>query len=395
MNQPPLVAHIIYRLGVGGLENGLVNLIGRMPDHRYRHAVICLKDATDFRNRLPPDVPVYELHRREGQDFGLYLRVYRLLRSLRPAIVHTRNLAALECQLPAWLACVPVRVHGEHGWDVFDPDGENRKYQWLRRAFRVLVRRYIPLSRHLEEYLRDRIGVPESRITRICNGVDTARFHPGPEGRAVIPGCPFGAAPGLVLLGTVGRMHGVKDQITLVRGFLKLLERRPSLREKLRLVLVGEGPLRSEALEMLRDADAEHLAWLPGERGDVADILRGLDIFILPSRAEGISNTILEAMATGLPVVATEVGGNPELVVDGITGRLVAKQNPEALASALCEYLDQPEKIHAHGGAGLARIEESFSLDGMAARYLAVYDELLCPAGANNNNSLSESRGNP
>jgi sugar transferase (PEP-CTERM/EpsH1 system associated) len=377
MHAPPLVAHIIYRLGVGGLENGLVNLINRMPEDRYRHAVICLKDATDFRRRLPKEVPVYELHRREGQDFGVLLRLYRLLRRLRPALVHTRNLAALECQLPAWLAGVPARVHGEHGWDVFDPEGGNRKYQWLRRVFRVFVQRYIPLSRHLEGYLRERIGVPEARITRICNGVDTAIFHPGTDGKTVISGCPFENAGELILVGTVGRMHGVKDQITLVKAFVSLLARRPHLGDRLRLVLVGEGPLRLEALDRLRTAGLEHLAWLPGERSDVADILRGLDIFVLPSQAEGISNTILEAMATGLPVIATAVGGNPELVVDGATGRLVPKEDPEALAMALAGYLDRPDTVPAHGAAGLARIKASFSLDGMASRYMAVYDELL------------------
>ena len=377
MADAPLVVHVIHRLGVGGLENGLVNLINRTPRDRYRHAVVCLKDATDFQRRLAGEVPVYQLHRREGQDFGLYPRLYRLLRRLRPAIVHTRNLAALECQWPAWLARVPARVHGEHGWDVFDPDGTLRKYQWLRRFFRIFIHHYIPLSRHLEGYLRERIKVPDERITRICNGVDTAVFHPGPNGRTAIAGCPFGRAEGLVLVGTVGRMHGVKDQLNLVRGFLRLLEGRPSLRERVRLILVGEGPLRSEAKSLLQSAGAAELAWLPGERGDVAAILRGLDIFVLPSQAEGISNTVLEAMATGLPVVATHVGGNPELVVEGVTGRLVPREDPEALAGALLDYLDQPQRIADHGRAGLARARDCFSLDGMVERYMAVYDQVL------------------
>lgn len=375
MSPPPLIVHIIYRLGVGGLENGLVNLINH--GGRYRHAVVCLKDATEFRQRLPPEVPVYELHRKEGQDFGLYGRVYRLLRELRPALVHTRNLAALECQLPAWWAGVRARVHGEHGWDVFDPEGRNRKYQWLRRAYKPLVQRYIPLSRHLEDYLRERIRVPDSRITRICNGVDTAVFHPPRQGRAPIGGCPFGADGGLVLLGTVGRMHGVKDQLNLVRAFLLLLEQRPERRENLRLILVGDGPLRAEAIALLRAAGAEPLAWLPGGRGDVAAILRGLDIFVLPSQAEGISNTILEAMATGLPVVATAVGGNPELVADGLTGTLVPRQDPAALAAVLARYLDDPDIRRAQGEAGLARVRERFSLDAMVRNYEAVYGQLL------------------
>jgi sugar transferase (PEP-CTERM/EpsH1 system associated) len=378
IQQSPLIAHIIYRLGVGGLENGLVNLINRGPD-RYRHAIICLKDADDFRNRLRGDVPVFQLQRKEGQDFGLVLRLYRLLRQLHPAIVHTRNLAAVECQLPAWLAGVPARVHGEHGWDVFDPDGSNRKYQWLRRVYKVFVHHYIPLSRHLEGYLRERIRVPEARMTRICNGVDTAVFHPAEGGKDELKGCPFDNGAGTVVVGTVGRMHGVKDQINLVRAFIGLVERRPEVRARVRLVLAGDGPLRAEAAALLEGAGLAQLAWLPGARSDIADILRGLDIFVLPSKAEGISNTILEAMATSLPVVATDVGGNPELVVDGQTGRLVPKEDPAALAAALLDYLDRPELIAEHGAAGLARVREGFSLDGMVNRYMAVYDALLNP----------------
>lgn len=387
----PRVTHVIYRLGVGGLENGLVNLINR-SGHRYRHSIVCLKDADDFRNRIRGDVPVYELHRREGQDFGLYVRLYRLLRRLRPDIVHTRNLAALECQLPAWLAGVPRRVHGEHGWDVFDPDGSNRKYQTLRRVFKLLVRHYIPLSGQLERYLTEIIRVPPSRITRICNGVDTSVFYPRSNGRTPIEGSPFSNDSGTVVIGTVGRMHGVKDQLNLVRAFVRLVELQPDLRGRVRLVLVGDGPLRAEARAMLGSAGLEAIAWLPGERGDIPEILRGLDIFVLPSKAEGISNTILEAMASGLPVIATEVGGNPELVADGITGRLVPKENPAALAAALMEYLNEPELIAAHGGAAVERVRESFSLDGMVDRYLTVYDGLLNPCRDRGKKGNSDAR---
>ncbi|MDV3242520.1 MAG: glycosyltransferase [Methylocaldum sp.] len=135
--------------------------------------------------------------------------------------------------------------------------------------------------------------------------------------------------------------------------------------------------MREQARQMLESAALERLAWLPGERSDIADILRGLDIFVLPSRAEGISNTILEAMASGLPVIATEVGGNPELVVNGVTGMLVPKEDPGAMTTALETYLNDPGMITAHGTAGQKRVVESFSLDGMVSRYLALYDELL------------------
>jgi len=378
MKAVPVVVNIIYRLGVGGMENGLVNLINRIPPDRFQHVIICLKDTTDFSQRIRrQDVKILSLHRKEGHDFGMFVNLFRLLREIKPDIVHTRNLATLECQFPAWLAGVRCRVHGEHGWDVQDPDGTNRKYQWLRRAFRPLVQRYIPLSLHLKRYLTEKIGVPDRKIRHICNGVDTEVFRPAPGSKPRIDACPFLDPERLVLFGTVGRMHGVKDQMNLVRAFLRLLQIRPEAKDSARLVLVGEGPLRQEAMLALREAGALDLAWLPGERPDVADILRGLDVFVLPSQAEGISNAILEAMATGLPVIATAVGGNPDLVVDGTTGRLVAAGSPLALADALAEYLDDRARIKAHGSAGLRRVLDQFSLDGMVGRYMAVYDELL------------------
>jgi sugar transferase (PEP-CTERM/EpsH1 system associated) len=380
MSSAPLVAHIIYRLGVGGLENGLVNLINKTPPSRYRHIIICLKDADGFANRIQPPISIYCLNRQEGQDYGMFLRLYKLLRELRPDIVHTRNLATVECQLPAWMAGVPCRVHGEHGWDVFDPNGENRKYQWLRRVFQILVHRYIPLSRHLERYLLDQVHIPAKKIRRICNGVDTRIFYPQPKAKKQVLDCPFSSDENLLWIGAVGRMHGVKDQTTLAKAFLKLLKRRPQTREQARLLLIGEGPLRAEAQRLLQAGDALDLAWMPGERNDIAEIMGALDLFVLPSLAEGISNTILEAMASGLPVVAARVGGNPDLVLDGETGRLIEPGNPEAMAEALAEYLEHPSLLAKHGAAGLRRVQECFSLDKMVEGYLGVYDELLASA---------------
>nr|BAL54422.1 glycosyl transferase family 1 [uncultured Gammaproteobacteria bacterium] len=370
----PLIVHVIHRLGVGGLENGLVNLLNHLPQDRYRHAIVCLTEATAFKQRLRRPVPIYALNKREGQDWRAYLRFYRLLRELEPKIVHTRNLATLECQFWAYLAGVPIRIHGEHGWDSFDPDG--RKYRNFRRWFRPLIRRYIALSRQIETYLREEVGVPAAKIVRIVNGVDAERFSPPPNGRAPILGCPF-ADPKEVLIGTVGRMHGVKDQPTLVKAFIALLERYPHLKAHARLVLVGEGPLRAECQRLLDRAGLSELAWLAGERDDVPEVLRGLDVFVLPSQAEGISNTLLEAMATGLPVVATAVGGNVELVAEGENGTLVPKEDPERLAEALAGYVESESRRKTHGRCGRAKVEERFTLTRMIENYMKVYDSLL------------------
>ncbi len=378
--EPPLVAHIIDRLDTGGLENGLINLINRMPLEQYRHTVICLRDYTAFRNRIQrPEVTVHALHKRPGQDWGLYLRLWRLLRRLRPAIVHTRNLATLEAQAPAWLAGVRARVHGEHGWDAAGPEAVAERHHQLRRLCKPLVGRYVALSLEIHDYLRHRIGVPAQRIALICNGVDGERFRSAgsdPQRRAVLP-AGFAPADALVV-GTVGRMQAVKDQPTLARAFLRLLESDPGLRRRLRLVLVGDGPLRHECKSLLEAAGVANLAWLPGNRDDVPELLRCFDLFVLPSRAEGISNTLLEAMASGLPVVATQVGGNSELVEDGITGHLVPAADPKTLAATIGQYLN-PDLLAAHGAAGRRRMEQRFSMQAMVDGYLAVYDGLLNP----------------
>jgi sugar transferase (PEP-CTERM/EpsH1 system associated) len=379
--QPPLVVQLIHRLAVGGLENGLVNLINYTPEERYRHAIVCLTDYSDFRQRIRrADVPVIALQKHAGQDFGLYTRLWRVLRHLRPDIVHTRNLPALECLAVAALARVPGRIHGEHGRDMYDLDGSNFKYNLLRKAMRPLVHRYIAVSTDLAAWLVHTVGVRSARVTQLHNGVDLQRFHPrtgagpslGPEGFA---------PPGTLVLGTIGRMETVKDQPTLVRAFLHLLAAEPEARKRVRVVMIGDGPLRGESQKLLRAADAEHLAWLPGERTDIPEMMRALDLFVLPSLREGISNTILEAMASGLPVVATRVGGNPELVVEGETGMLVPPLDPVALAAAIRRYLVDGDLLTRHGQAGRRKAEGRFSIEAMVNGYLNVYDEVLNAKG--------------
>lgn len=372
----PLVAHIVYRFDTGGLENGIVNLINHMPASHYRHAVVALTEVTDFRLRIQrEDVEFISLRKPPGHGIWLYPRLYRLFKEMRPTIVHTRNLAALETQVPAWAAGVPVRLHGEHGRDVSDLDGSNRRYQRLRRVYKPFVQHYFALSRDLAGYLEDKVRVPRSRITQVYNGVDALRFAPPPTGqtRPGIAGCPF-SDPAFWLVGTVGRMQQVKDQPMLARAFVLALKLRPELRGRMRLVMVGEGALRQQCQDILHAAGAAELAWLPGERGDVADVMRGLDCFALPSLAEGISNTILEAMATGLPVIATDVGGNADLVNHGQTGEIVPSGEPESMAASLVRLATEPGLAQAMGRAGREQALARFSMKAMVSTYQGVYD---------------------
>jgi sugar transferase (PEP-CTERM/EpsH1 system associated) len=378
----PLIVHVVFRFGVGGLENGIVNLINHLPRERWQHAIVSLTDVSpEFIERIDrPDVRHVALGKRPGHLVRDYPRLLRLFKSLRPAIVHTRNLAALEAVVPAWAAGVPVRVHGEHGWDMHDPAGERRRYRIVRRIYRPFVTRYVALSRHLEDYLERQVGVEPTAVAQIYNGVDTERFRPSSNARSAIPGCPFGAA-GEWLIGTVGRMEEVKDPLNLVRAFARILEIQPGAAQHLRLVMVGDGILRNEAVALLDRAGLRDRVWFAGERSDVADIMRGLDCFVLPSLAEGVSNTILEAMATCLPVVATRVGGNAELIESGMSGTLVPPADSDALARAVLAYFGDRVTARRHAKAAQRVVETRFSLKTMVQDYARMYERALAAAG--------------
>jgi glycosyltransferase involved in cell wall biosynthesis len=172
-------------------------------------------------------------------------------------------------------------------------------------------------------------------------------------------------------------MAPVKDPLMLVRAFFRARELSAEARSRMRLVMIGDGPLHAEANRLLANAGLTSYAWLPGERSGVAEILRGIDCFALPSLAEGISNTILEAMATSLPIVATRVGGSSELIEDGLSGRLVPPAHSDAMAQGLVTYLADPISARRQGRAARLVVERKFALTKMVAAYEQVYRSLL------------------
>lgn len=372
----PLVVHVLHRFDTGGLENGVVNIINHLP--QFRHAVVAITEITAFKERVKaPGTQFISLHKPPGQGLWLYPRVYRLLRDLRPAVVHTRNLGAMEFQLPAWAARVPLRVHSEHGWEVGDLGGVNRGNQRLRRIYGVAVHRFVALSRAIEAYLAGPVGIDARRVQRICNGVDVRRFQPS----TTVPGAwPFRRGEHLVI-GAVGRMQAVKDPLNLVDAFLRLRELCPADWPRLRLAMLGGGALLGEAQARLDAAGAAGQAWLPGDRSDVAELLPQFDVFALPSLAEGISNTLLEAMACGCAPVATDVGGNGELVTHDANGLLVPAGDSTALAAALARLVHDGAMRERLALASLARVRAEFSLDGMVRAYGQLYASHLPQTG--------------
>ena len=385
------IVHVVHRLDTGGMENGLVNLVNRLPASRFRHTIVSLTGVGPIAERIANrDVEVVRLDRRPGPLSRELPRLWRLFRSLRPSLVHTRNVGTLEAQIAATLARVPARVHGEHGWEVHDIVGSNpsllRTRQWLRR----LVHAQVALSTPTFEFLRDRVGVPADRLVSICNGVDTERFRPRdpvhepPRDFAALGGPAW--RPDSIVVGYVGRLADVKNPLLLVRAFEALAARLrasdPLLAARLKLAMIGHGPLANVLREHLQHTPLRDSVWMAGDRQDIPVLMRAFDLYALPSLAEGINNTLLEAMASGLPVIASRVGGNAELVVDGGCGALFESEDVAGLTAALSAYALDAALRARHGAQARQRAVGRFGLDRMVDAYEDLYTRLLVRHGA-------------
>ncbi len=370
-----LILHVVHHLQIGGLENGVVNLINRLPPERFRHVVVCIEDFTDFSRRIErSDVEIFAMNRSKVGVWGMRWQLFKLLRRLRPDIVHTRNLSGLDALLPARLAGART-LHSEHGFDVDNLEGSAFRPTLLRRLNAPLVSRYVALSNDLYRVMCERWRIAPTRVQQIYNGVDTQKFTPAQSARRdLLPLSLQGE--NLFIVGTVGRVQAVKDQATLLRAFAAVLLSIPESRSRLRLVLVGDGPLLPDLQQLAGDLGIAEQTWFAGARHDVAALLQTFDLFVLPSLNEGISNTLLEAMATGLPLLATAVGGNVELLTEGVVGSTFTPGDHRNLAVMISQYYLKPELRAEQGAAARAHAVRSFSLQAMVAHYQAVYEKI-------------------
>lgn len=370
---PIHVVHIVYSFKTGGLENGIVNLINCLPESGYRHSIICLTTHdSKFLERIKnKNVNIYDINKPSGNNPLWLISCWKLLRKLKPDICHTRNLSPLEAQLAAAFAGIKFRIHGEHGWDMNDLGGVNVKYQKVRRFFKMFVHHYIVLSSEANEYLQSKIFVNANKIKQICNGVDIDKFTN--KSVNLNENLPF-SIEGKLVFGTVGRLAQVKNQTDLVQAFLNIIEENPQQRENLRLIVVGDGELMSNIQKMVNEAKASDIIWLAGLRSDISDMMNLMDVFVLPSLAEGISNTLLEAMASGLPYIATDVGGNADLVFpEHKDSHIVPAGSVEKLAQAMKIYVQTPSLVEVERQKIREHCEKNFSIEKMVNEYHALY----------------------
>lgn len=361
-------AGVLYLVGsfqTGGTESQLVEILRRLDRSRFRPCVVCLERRGGLLAEVERlGVPVHEM--RLGSllaprawralDRAASWARAREVRIIQGFLFHGGLYGALlkrRCPGTRLVVC----EQSIHGFDA-------RKHHLGRLVY---YRETDVITANCEAVRRAvvaRDGIGAARVRVVYGGVDTDRFAPRPR--------PAGAGPGPVV-GFVGRLHPDKGPLLLASAAPRILAGAPGSR----IVFVGDGPLRGEIEAAVRGTGAGGRVELLGDRRDVPELLAGMDLLVLPSAAEGFANAALEGQASGLPVVASDAGGNPEIVADGETGRIFPAGDADRLAACVVEILRDAAAARRMGEAGRRRVERLFPLAEMVRRHERLYDELL------------------
>lgn len=347
------VIHVSLGLGVGGMEKLLVEFARHADRKRFDLQFVSLTaggEAAEQIERLGWQVTA--LGQQSGITPATSMRLTQLFRQSKARIVHTHNTKPMLYAVPAahWVG-VGTIIHTRHG----QRHGATRRQNMLFNLVAGWADRIVSVSSDSTELAR-RQGLAIEKLATIHNGIDLSLFP------AMLP-CPSGPVV------FVGRLSPEKDVPTLLRAAAIAAGAEPSFR----LVLAGAGPCLSELQSLAGQLGIAHRVEFLGHRTDVAAILAGAGLFVLSSVTEGLSLALLEAMASGLPVVATAVGGNAEAAIDGRTGLLVPPGSPEALAEAMLTLYRQPDLARRMGAAGRQRVEADFDSRRMVAQYESLY----------------------
>ncbi len=371
---PIRIMHVVDNIGRGGMQNGLVNLIRRLPPDRFEHVVCAMRklehtDAHVFEDR----VRVVELEKSWIRPRIQVAALVRTIRRFRPDVVHSRNWSAVEGVLAGKIAGNCRLIHSEHGLDTAGKEPLRRRC--FRRVSFSMADRIFCVSGQLRQLYAASTGFPEGEIEVIHNGVDTRRFAPDPAARDSIRR-EWGIAADELCIGAVGNLTPVKDHMTLLRGVARFAERS----QKWRLFVIGEGAQLLRLLEFVNAHPAlRQRVCFPGLSNRVPAQLNAFDAYVLSSLTEGICNTLLEAMATGLPVITTNTGGNPEVVDSGSAGLLFPVGDAGQLAEHLHRFEAQPDYRNEMGRRALQHVRERHSLESMLSRYEQLYESVARP----------------
>jgi glycosyltransferase involved in cell wall biosynthesis len=369
MNSRPMnITHFVENLNRGGLERVVLELVKLQHQQGHRCQVVCLFKSGSLAHELTAlGIPVGVCDKRPGLDLRALARARRMIRAHATEVLHTHNAVVhYQAVLASFGLGIGHIVNTRHG--MGERQGFSRR-EWLYRRVLAQTQAVVCVceAARIDAIRRGIVPGPKTRV--VPNGIrlDTFQMASSEMRERLLQS--LGLPMQTRIIGTVGRLNWVKDQAALISAFRSVREQLSDVA----LILIGDGELRAE-LEQYAVAEGmgAHVHFL-GDRSDVRALMQGLDLFALPSLSEGYSMALLEACAVGLPIVATDVGGNGEIVHDGITGCLVPPRNPRALSDAVIALLHEPQRARALGDAARAWVELNGSLETMAKRYAEVY----------------------
>lgn len=363
------IVHVVENLDRGGLERTVVDLIASQRDAGHECRVICLfKLGLLARELLASGVRVDACGKRPGLDLRALRRARALIRQSPDAVIHTHNAMAHYYAVLASLGLpVKCRINTRHGMGGRTRSG---RQEWLyRQSLRGTDYAVAVCEAARQRFAADGMH-PRRALLSVPNGIRLERFRPADDVARQSLVAELGLPTGSRIIGTVGRLQPVKDHALLLRAFAKVRVQVPEAA----LVIVGDGPLRAALEAQAEQAGLSDAVRFMGDRHDVPRLLTGMEVFALTSTSEGYSVALLEACASSLPIVATDVGGNREIVRHGINGRLVPPGDTAAIATALIALLRGGEQAAAMGRAGYAWAQAEASFRTMAERYHGLYD---------------------
>lgn len=357
------VLHVIETLEFGGAEKIVVGLANALVA-QHEIVVCCVKRTGALAAQLDKRVRVICLHKQEGNDYWLPVRLARLLRKQRFDVVHGHNWGVfLETGAAAVLARTQVAVHTVHGpYPDYPPTRAGRIKRALRHGLERRVARcftrVVAVSDAIRQYMCREMNVDPRRVAVVHNGI--------PPG-AIAPRLRNAVRPTTFI--TVGRLAAIKNHALMVRAFARFA----SADDGARLVIVGDGPDRGALEALAGTLGVAGRIQFTGFRTDIEALLADADVFLLTSHYEGISMALLEAMRCGLPAIATRVGGVPETIRDGETGLLVDPGDEQQLATAMAQLAHSPALRHQFGERARAFLVHEYSLDAMIEKYSSLY----------------------
>jgi sugar transferase (PEP-CTERM/EpsH1 system associated) len=355
------IFQVLNSLECGGLEKLTLDLSLKLTARGHTVTICCLESTGNLLNSSHAELEVISFNKRSELDMTLPFRLAGVISKRKPDIVHTHNPGPLLYgTIAAKLVGVPAVINTRHGRA---PKHTNRFVWGMNDAI-------VSISNDAKNELLKNNIIDQRKVSVIYNGIDLDIFKSRISQNDVKSSLGLDSS---FVIGTVSRLSSEKDQVGLIKAFAMIVSAEPASR----LVFAGDGPLKNELEGLTDNLGVKDKVSFLGFRDNVSDIMQAFDVFVLSSLQEGISLSLLEAMALGRPTVVTNVGGNPEVVVDGITGLVCPPEDPEALASAITKIMKDRDAAGGMGESGRKRVEAQFDIDMMVDRYLALYQHIL------------------